>query len=294
MPYRRTVGRVEHLHVASAAGAPMECRARVRVEAGGGVPGDRYAAGAGFWQDARVSRDLTLIEAEAVEPLGLAPGEARRTVTTRGVDLNGLVGRTFWAGGALVRGTGLCEPCRHLEELVGRPLLRALVHRGGLRADVLGSGTIAVGDAVEAAEEQDGVGVLVVRDGRVLLGRRLGAHGRGTWSFPGGKPLAGESPVACGLRELREETGLAAMGARPVGETLDGFPESRLVYRTRFVLAAGVRGEPRASEPDRTAAWRWFDWGGLPEPLFRPVESLVASGFAPGGLDVKFARSGAV
>jgi 8-oxo-dGTP diphosphatase len=274
------VGRVEHLHVAAAAAAAMERRERIDVEAGVGVPGDRYAAGAGFWQDARVSRDLTLIEAEAVQEVGLVPGEARRTVTTRGVALNGLVGRTFWIGDVLARGTGLCEPCRHLEELTGKPLLRPLVHRGGLRADVVVSGAIAVGDVLEPVEEQQGVGVLVVRGRRVLLGRRLGAHGHGTWSFPGGKPLAGESTVACGLRELREETGLDAPSARPVAETLDGFPESRLVFRTRFVVVEDAAGEPRACEPDKTAAWGWFEWPQLPQPLFRPVASLLAKGFA--------------
>jgi 8-oxo-dGTP diphosphatase len=269
--------RVEHLHLAAAAGAPMEARSAVEVEAGVGVAGDRYAAGAGFWQDGRVSRDLTLIEAEVAEEVGLAPGEARRNVTTRGVALNDLVGALVWVGAVLARGAGLCEPCKHLEEVTGKPLLRPLVHRGGLRADVVVGGTIRGGDPVEPVEERQGVGVLVARGGRVLLGRRLGAHGHGTWSCPGGKPDDGESPVECALRELREETGLAASGGRVVAETLDGFPESRLVYRTRFV-AVDVDGEPRAREPDKTDEWSWFAWDDLPEPLFRPVASLVASG----------------
>ena len=126
-----------------------------------------------------------------VDELELAPGETRRNVTTRGVALNGLVGRTFWIGDVLARGSSLCEPCRHLEEVTGKGLLRALVHRGGLRADALTSRRIAVGDSVEAVEEQKGVGAVVVRGGRVLLGRRLSVHGRGTWSFP----AAGPSPV---------------------------------------------------------------------------------------------------
>ena len=165
--------------------------------------------------------------------------------------------------------------------MTGKRLLRALVHRGGLRADALIDGHVAVGDTVEAVEEQSGVGAVVVRDGRVLLGRRLAPHGRGTWSFPGGKPEPGEMPVATAIRELHEETGLVAHSGRVVAETLDGFPESRLVYRTRLVVLDAVRGEPCPREPDKTAAWRWCDWQRLPQPLFRPVASLVATGFSP-------------
>jgi mutator protein MutT len=279
------VGSVEHIHVASAAGMPMEPRREVEAAAGVGLAGDRYAEAAGFWQDTRVSRDLTLIEAEVIDELEasgllLAPGETRRNVTVRGVTLDGLLERTFWVGEVLAKGTSLCEPCRHLEEVTGKPLLRRLVHRGGLRADLLTSGTIAVGDAVEPAEQQDGVGVLVVRDRKVLLGRRLAPHGRGTWSFPGGKPHAGESPVGCALRELREETGLLATSGRVVAESLDGFPESRLVFRTRFTIVEDAIGEPQAREPEKTSEWSWFEWDELPAPLFRPVSSLTSSGFA--------------
>jgi mutator protein MutT len=279
------LGCVEHIHVASAAGMPMEPRREIEATAGVGLAGDRYAEAAGFWQDARVSRDLTLIEAEVIDELEasglvLAPGETRRNVTVRGVALDGLLERTFWVGDALARGTSLCEPCRHLEEVTGKALLRRLVHRGGLRADLLTSGTIAVGDAVEPAEQQDGVGVLVVRDRKVLLGRRLAPHGCGTWSFPGGKPHAGESPVTCALRELQEETGLLATNGRVVAESLDGFPESRLFFRTRFTIVEDAIGEPQPCEPGKTSEWRWFEWGALPAPLFRPVSSLISSGFA--------------
>lgn len=259
----------------------MEARSLVDIVAGVGVRGDRYAGGIGFWRDDRVSRDLTLVEAEVVDELELVPGETRRNVTTRGVALNGLVGRTFWIGDVLARGSSLCEPCRHLEEVTVKRLLRALVHRGGLRADALMSGRIAVGDSVEAVEEQNGVGAVVLRGGRVLLGRRLSVHGRGTWSFPGGRSEPGETPVATAIRELREETGLVAHGGRVVAETLDGFPESRLLFRTRLVVLDDARGEAWPREPDKTAAWRWCDWRRLPQPLFRPVASLVAAGFRP-------------
>jgi mutator protein MutT len=278
------VGFVEHIHVASAAGTPMQPRREIEATAGLGLAGDRYADAAGFWQDARVSRDLTLVEAEVIDELGasglvLAPGETRRNITTRGVALDGLLERTFWLGEVLAKGTSLCEPCRHLEDVTGRRLLRPLVHRGGLRADLLTSGTIAVGDPIEPVVQQDGVGVLVVRDRRVLLGRRLVAHGRGTWSFPGGKPQAGESPVNCALRELREETGLLATRGRVVAESVDGFPESRLVFRTHFTIVEDAIGEPQPGEPEKTSEWIWLEWNELPAPLFRPVSSLISSGY---------------
>ena len=166
---------------------------RARVISGVGIVGDRYALRAGYWRDERVSRDLTLVEGEVVDDLAhnglvLAPGELRRNLTTRGVVLNDLLGRVFWIGDVLLRGTELCEPCRHLEEITGKRLLRPLVHRRGLRAQVLLDGVIGVGDSLEPAEELAGVGVVVRREDKVLLGRRLSVHGYGCWSFPGGKP----------------------------------------------------------------------------------------------------------
>jgi MOSC domain-containing protein YiiM len=153
------VGAVEAIHIAAAAGAPVRRVDAIRAIAGVGLEGDRYAEGRGHYQDERVSRDLTLIETEAVEALArehaieLASGETRRNLTTRGVNLNELVGRRFWVGHVLCLGTRLCEPCQYLADLTGKPLLRALVHRGGLRADILRDGVIRVGDRVRPAGE---------------------------------------------------------------------------------------------------------------------------------------------
>ena len=99
--------------------------------------------------------DLTLIEAEALEELmlpegPLAPEAARRNVVTRGIDLNALVGKRFRIGDVDCLGQRLCEPCAHLERLTRPGTLRALVHRGGLRADVLTDGVIRLGDALHA------------------------------------------------------------------------------------------------------------------------------------------------
>jgi MOSC domain-containing protein YiiM len=120
-----------------------------------GLEGDRYAVGLGTYSnDPKRGRSLTLVEAEVLEALRtehgveVAPGETRRNVTTRGIRLNDLVGRRFRIGAVLCDAIRLCEPCDHLVGLTGKPLLEPLVHRGGLRADVLEAGVIHVGDEV--------------------------------------------------------------------------------------------------------------------------------------------------
>jgi hypothetical protein len=148
-------GAVEAIHVAAAGSAPMRSLERVRAIAGVGLAGDRYSAGSGNWSpDPRVDRQITLIAAEEIDRLAdafdieLAPGDTRRNVTTRGIDLNAHVGRRFRVGGVECEGTRLCEPCQYLTDMVGKPILEPLVHRAGLRARILTDGEIAVGAEV--------------------------------------------------------------------------------------------------------------------------------------------------
>ena len=122
---------------------------RVRVVAGLGVVGDRNHTPGG----AGSGEALTLIAAEALEGLRadgipLSHQESRRNVLTRGTDLDALVGRRFRVGEVVCRGVELCDPCAHLQRLTRPGVLRGLAGRGGLRADVLVGGTIAVGDPV--------------------------------------------------------------------------------------------------------------------------------------------------
>ena len=146
-------GTVEGLAVAPAAEAPMQLLDTARAVAGRGLEGDRYAAGAGTFTPrgpGRPGYDLTLIAAEVLDELAAAGhaldfAGARRNVLTRGLDVNALVGRTFRIGEVLCRGRRLCEPCVHLDRLSGPGLLRPLIHRGGLRADVLTDGEIRLG-----------------------------------------------------------------------------------------------------------------------------------------------------
>jgi len=133
---------VESIHV-----GPSDALAAVHsvsAVAGKGLEGDRHFAPDG----ARPGEALTLIEAEAVEDVGLAPGESRRQVTVRGVDLNALVGKRFRVGDVECYGVELCEPCLHLQSMTRPGIIDELVHRAGINADILTDGTISVGDTV--------------------------------------------------------------------------------------------------------------------------------------------------
>jgi MOSC domain-containing protein YiiM len=147
-------GTVEFIYIASAATAPAQPVNEARAVPGSGLEGDRYALGLGTFSKPLPDRELTLIEAEAIEALKreynfeLSPGEPRRNVVTRGVALNHLVGRDFQIGDVKVHGIRLCEPCDHLQRLIGRDVIKGLAHRGGLRAQILTQGTIRVGDPV--------------------------------------------------------------------------------------------------------------------------------------------------
>jgi hypothetical protein len=143
-------GSVETLSVAASAGEPAQLLASAHALAGHGLEGDRHVVGAGTFPSGMPGSALTMIEAEVCESFDppLEPGEHRRNVVTRGIDLNGLVGHEFTIGEVRCRGMRLCEPCTVVQRYAGRPVLRALVHRGGLRADILRDGEIRVGDPV--------------------------------------------------------------------------------------------------------------------------------------------------
>lgn len=157
-------GSIRSIHIAPEASAPMESLPEVRAVPGRGLEGDRYFHGRGTYspRPSVGGREVTLIESESVEALfggivsadghtlgiKLQPGDARRNIVTLGVPLNHLVDKEFWVGPVLMRGTRLCEPCRHLESLTQTGVLGGLVHRGGLRARILREGMIRVGDVI--------------------------------------------------------------------------------------------------------------------------------------------------
>ena len=147
-------GTVESIHIASAAEGPPQSVAQATAVPGAGLDGDRYALKLGTFYKPAPDHELTLIEAEAIEALRrdyqveLASGDARRNIVTRDVPLNHLVGKEFAIGDVRIRGIRLCEPCDHLQKVTGKPLIKALLHRGGLRAQILTQGTISVGDKI--------------------------------------------------------------------------------------------------------------------------------------------------
>lgn len=143
---------------------PGESRAmiahdQIEAVAGAGLSGDRYALGLGFYSSRPLpggARELTLIEMEALEEIAsesgiwLTPAESRRNLVTTGIRLHELIGQQFHIGAVVCEGVRDCPPCEHLEELTGKRVMKSMARRGGLRANILSSGTIVVGDRIEA------------------------------------------------------------------------------------------------------------------------------------------------
>lgn len=152
----KSIGTVEVIAVAAEAEGRMTPVSSVQAIEGCGLRGDRYERGAGTFSNPNGrGYDLTLVEAEALEELAsggveLEPVEARRNLVVRGIALDDLIGQRFRVGEVECFGQRRCEPCAHLEKLTRSGVLRGLVHRGGLRADVLSDGEIHTGDPVKA------------------------------------------------------------------------------------------------------------------------------------------------
>jgi MOSC domain-containing protein YiiM len=148
-------GTVAGIYIATEAAGPIASLEEVEAVADRGLEGDRYFAGEGTYSDTPgTGRQVTLIEREALQAaardygIALEPGQSRRNLETVGVALNHLVGREFMIGEVRLRGMRLNEPCAHLAKLSKRGVVKALTHRGGLRADILTGGVIHIGDAV--------------------------------------------------------------------------------------------------------------------------------------------------
>lgn len=126
-----------------------------------------------------------------------------------------------------------------------------------------------------------GVGVAVVKDSKVLLGKRKNAHGEGTWSFPGGHLEYKESWEDCAIRETLEETGLSIKNVRFGTVTNDVFHSEQKHYVTIIMLSDYQSGELRLMEPDKCEKWEWFTWDKLPNALFLSIENLLKDNYNP-------------
>ena len=150
-------GAVTHLHITARAFLPMRTQESIELVAGRGIVGDRYMLGTeqGYYSEKpEDGRQVTLFESEALEAISrdykieLLPEEHRRNITTKGVPLNWLVGKRFRIGTCLVEATRLSVPCRHIEQILDKPVFDPMVHRSGLNCRILVGGTVRVGDEI--------------------------------------------------------------------------------------------------------------------------------------------------
>lgn len=155
-------GTVEHLHLCPRAFLPMRSFDEITLLEGKGIVGDRYMNSTGYYSHKpEEGRQVTLFEIEALEAIWaeygirFAPAEHRRNVTVRNVPLNTLVNRRFWLGETLLEATRLSVPCRHIEEITGKPVFDPMVGRSGLNCRILKGGTVRVGDALYPAEKEE-------------------------------------------------------------------------------------------------------------------------------------------
>jgi len=119
-----------------------------------------------------------------------------------------------------------------------------------------------------------GVGVIVTHEKKILLGKRIGSHGGGFGTFPGGHLEFSETPENCAQRELFEETGLLATTvARGPWVNNIFFPQQH--YVTIFIFVKDYSGVACNIEPDKCEGWDWFEWDNLPNPLFPVIENLI-------------------
>ena len=122
-----------------------------------------------------------------------------------------------------------------------------------------------------------GVGVLVLRDGKVLLLKRKGSHGEGSWCYPGGHIGAGEFFLDAAIREVREESGLEVKNPRFLCITNDMFENENKHYITIFVAVDYVSGEAKIMEKEKCTDIGWFELDNLPKPLFIPTQNMIAN-----------------
>ncbi len=133
----------------------------------------------------------------------------------------------------------------------------------------------------ESMNPQVGVGVIIRKNNRLLLGKRKNTHGEGTWSFPGGHLEFNEEIEDCATREVWEEVGISIKNVRYAAFTNDIFRQEGKHYVTLFVVCDYDCGEVRVKEPQKCEEWRWFDWSALPRPLFLPIQNLLRQNFDP-------------
>jgi len=280
-----TGGRVESIGITPAAKARMLFVKAVRAVAGKGLEGDRYFDHAGtFSNEPGEGRDVTLIESEAVEAMNaklgtnFAPGEMRRNIVTHGIALNHLVGKDFRAGGALLRGIRLCEPCAYLQSMTRDGVLKQLIHRGGLRANILGDGEIRAGDAIALVEDP-------LEQNKILI-RRFFDEMWNPWNFAKTDELLADEIAFRGTlgSELKGRDAFRAY-MRKVQAAFPDFHNSILQMTAeddRVVARTMYRGTHRGEIFDVAPTGKEITYAGA--AFFRIEEGKVAEGWVLGDL----------
>jgi 8-oxo-dGTP diphosphatase len=126
-----------------------------------------------------------------------------------------------------------------------------------------------------------GVGVIIKKDNKVLIGTRKNAHGEGTYSLPGGHLEFNEKVEDCAIRETMEEVGITIKNIEMASFTNDMFVKEDKHYITLFVTCDYDEGEVRVMEPDKCEGWQWVEWDKTPEPLFIPLQHLIEQKYNP-------------
>jgi 8-oxo-dGTP diphosphatase len=128
---------------------------------------------------------------------------------------------------------------------------------------------------MEEQRPKVGLGVYIVKDKKILLGKRIGSHGANTWSPPGGHLEFNESFEQCSKRETMEETGIKIKNLRFLGITNDIFKKENKHYITIAMLADYDSGLVKIMEPNKCLEWKWFSLNEFPKTLFLPTKNLI-------------------
>ena len=123
-------------------------------------------------------------------------------------------------------------------------------------------------------EPKVGIGVIISREGKILLGKRISKHGHGQWAIPGGKLEYGESWEACAQREVAEETGLEVTNIENL-KVINHIFDDGQHWIIIFMKADYVTGEAKNMEPDKCEGWEWFAWDNLPDNLFFQYKEVI-------------------
>ena len=134
---------------------------------------------------------------------------------------------------------------------------------------------------MEEQRPKVGVGVIIIKNDKVLLGKRKNAHGEGTWCFPGGHLEFNEEIEDCAIREVREEAGIEIKNIRIGTFTNDLFKKEGKHYVTLLVVSDYSFGKVKVMEPEKCEKWGWFEWDKLPKPLFIPIQNLQKMDYNP-------------